>query len=130
MCLDEQSSFFIPLEQGLKHLTHLFVVDATNMFFLHSIRTRIKTYFCSKLTLSVCSFFIPLEQGLKLRCRSCSGSATLFFLHSIRTRIKTRGLAQLLLALIGSFFIPLEQGLKQFTSALSRWLLSVLSSFH
>ena len=58
-------SFFIPLEQGLKLISGSHVHDLL-LFFLHSIRTRIKTSTLFSETKRTCSFFIPLEQGLNV----------------------------------------------------------------
>ncbi len=149
-------SFFIPLEQGLKH-TGIKAVAAFYTFFLHSIRTRIKTlesnvplgkvtlFFLHSIRTRIkpqrlssnfhpwlaSSFFIPLEQGLKTKeiwIRSLKSIR--FFLHSIRTRIKTKMILQFCNPLTGSFFIPLEQGLKRILIEKAHSLLFVLSSFH
>ena len=101
-------SFFIPLEQGLKHDVSLDRILLDVGFFLHSIRTRIKTNdidSCERVT--GCSFFIPLEQGLKQ-------------LFNIDLRQ----------AYVSSFFIPLEQGLKLKGEELMTLAVIVLSSFH
>ena len=107
-----ESSFFIPLEQGLKH--HSFISGAQSVkFFLHSIRTRIKTFSRSYSPNPMeSSFFIPLEQGLKHASNGNSVLVHAFFLHSIRTRIKTLDTYVIPQKLGSSFFIPLEQGLK------------------
>ncbi len=129
-------SFFIPLEQGLKQNYVIYFTFQFRMFFLHSIRTRIKTdctlptYQCyhssffipldqglkleeiALIRFLLSSFFIPLEQGLKrIDVFEVNGNV-LFFLHSIRTRIKTSTSIPNFLKTAGSFFIPLEQGLK------------------
>ena len=84
----KNGSFFIPLEQGLKPLAEA-DTSVSDEFFLHSIRTRIKTQRTEyRFQCYPCSFFIPLEQGLKL----------------ISGVVST--------CLDSSFFIPLEQGLK------------------
>ena len=105
-------------------------------FYLHSIRTRIKTQQDCLTLARTYSIFIPLEQGLRPLSDIHVNHWELFYLHSIRTRIKTslqmagherqyefylhsirtriktkNGFANHLLW-INSIFIPLEQGLR------------------
>ena len=151
---EKQSSFFIPLEQGLKRFRH-YHVALIQLFFLHSIRTRIKTHWRrQQVAAKTCSFFIPLEQGLKRLVAGAGHSSFLgsffipleqglkqrngrsgphghqFFLHSIRTRIKTIMQKICHRALGSSFFIPLEQGLKHVNNYERNSIDCVLSSFH
>ena len=100
-------SIFIPLEQGLRPKL---VVRRTPLvlFYLHSIRTRIKTvYRDEEYNWKLYSIFIPLEQGLRL-----------FLLHSIAEDYTD------------SIFIPLEQGLRRARIASRQCTARILSSFH
>ena len=67
------------------------VISTDSPFYLHSIRTRIKTFKNGMRNhMSFNSIFIPLEQGLRQAAEIEIASALKFYLHSIRTRIKTR----------------------------------------
>ena len=84
-----QNFIFIPLEQGLRRECLKGEMPGF-IFYLHSIRTRIKT---TKPRLyanpGLYSIFIPLEQGLRPQKLDGIAFVSKFYLHSIRTRIKT-----------------------------------------
>ena len=111
-CCRQTSSFFIPLEQGLKLLWRP-LYQLVDKFFLHSIRTRIKTGQPYPKTNCMKVFFLhSIRTRIKTLVGRAAGLLVTFFLHSIRTRIKTT-FTSVAAPLLCSFFIPLEQGLKR-----------------
>ena len=132
------NSIFIPLEQGLRQRGQGRVL-LSGLFYLHSIRTRIKTagnvqlktgwiFYLHSITTRIktrsqghtpspywYSIFIPLQQGLRRRLTFHAPSVLLFYLHSITTRIKTTGNTYSPSRRSNSIFIPLQQGLRLFS---------------
>ncbi len=125
------SSFFIPLEQGLKPKGSSTSTLMFSLFFLHSIRTRIKTFSGShRMQTYYRSFFIPLEQGLKQVAKLRVKARGWFFLHSIRTRIKTES-PQIPLVQFFLFFLhSIRTRIKTVAKIAMIAIMMVLSSFH